>query len=101
MVRNYTTKTPELTMKTHTFRLGKYRIHLTGKIEGVCDTPNTDKTLDMIILDGNDFKALNSAIHEAMHAEGIHDKYLHDKDGYSDTDRITRFIWRLGYRKTQ
>lgn len=85
-------------MKTHTFRLGKYRILKTDKIEGVTDTPFNDDVLEMIILDGDDFKALNSALHEAMHAENIPNKYLHDKDGNSDTERISRFLWRLGYR---
>jgi hypothetical protein len=84
-------------VKTHTFRLGKYDIEEARRIDGVCDVPGEGH--GMLILDGNDFKALNSALHEAMHAEGIPDRYLHDSDGCSDTERLARFLWRLGYRK--
>ena len=85
-------------IKTHTFRFGKYQVAQASRIDGVCDTPNDD-TKGMVILDGNDFRSLNSALHEAMHAEGIPDEYIHDKEGFSDTERIARFLWRLGYRK--
>ena len=90
-------------IKTHTFRLGKYYIEFTDRIDGVTDTP--DETSwekcrhDMLLLNGGDLKALNSALHEAMHAEKIPDEYLHDKEGYSDTERIAKFLWRLGWRK--
>ena len=26
---------------------------------------------------------------------------IHSKDGYGDTLRLARFLWRLGYRKTK
>jgi len=89
-------------IRTHTFRLGTYDIEpIDGDIDGLCEVPNDpgDTSLLMMIRGGDDFRALNSALHEAMHAEGIPDKYLHDKDGYSDTERLARFLWRLGYRK--
>ena len=89
-----------MTIKTHTFRLGKYHIDQ-DKVEGLCDIPDKYNTLHMIIRDGNDFKALSSALHEAMHADGIPNRYVHTKEGYSDTERIARFLWRLGYRKTK
>ena len=86
-----------MTVKTHTFKLGKYYIDQSDPIYGLCDTPNNYKRLHMIILDGDDLMALSSALHEAMHAEGISDKYLHgDKDS---SENIARFLWRLGYRK--
>lgn len=84
-----------MAIKTHTFRLGRYRIEFCYRIDGVCDTPNDDdEDLTMLLLDGSDFKAFNSALHEAMHADGIDDKYLHDKEGYSDTERLAKFMWR-------
>ena len=85
-------------MKTHTFRHGTYSISECSKIEGVCDVPDED-SLAIIIIANNDFRSLNSALHEALHADGIPDKYLHDADGCSDTERVARFLWRLGYRR--
>jgi len=85
-------------MKTHTFRLGKYYID-EDRCEGYCEQPSSDNRLNMIIWKGNDYKALSSALHEALHAEGIPDKYLHKEDGTSDTERIARFLWRLGWRR--
>ena len=90
----------KMKVKTHTFRLGKYHIDI-DKCEGFCDVPDQYTRLHMIILKDNGIKGLASALHEAMHAEGIPDKYIHDKDGYSDTERLARFLWRLGYRKVR
>lgn len=88
-------------VRSHTFKLGKYVIEFTHGIEGVTDMPDgydDDDKYHMIILEGKSFRALHSAIHEAMHAEGIPSKYIHDKDGCA-TERIARFLWRLGWRK--
>ena len=90
-------------LKTHTFKLGKYHIQQTTGIFGMTDTPvvgtwKSDKH-QMMVHEGNSLTALESAIHEALHAEGIPDKYLHDKNGDTDTERIARFIWRLGWRR--
>jgi len=89
-------------VKTHSFRLGQYRINEGGPINGTCEVPapvKDDKYYDMHILEGRDVNALDTAIHEALHAEGIPDKYIHLKDGSSDTHRIALFLWRLGWRK--
>jgi len=85
-------------LKTHTFRLGKYYVEI-DKCEGFCDQPNSYHKLHIQILKNDGFKGLSSAIHEALHAEGIPDRFLHKEDGTSDTERIARFLWRLGYRK--
>jgi len=97
------TKIKHKPVKTHSFRLGKYRINLCSEIIGLCDIPDDGKNqvLDMHILTGNSIKALNSALHEALHAEGVSDKFLHDKEGYEDTDRLARFLWRLGWRNKE
>lgn len=81
-------------MKTHTFRLGRYHIEEANGLDGCCDVPGDDR-LDMIVLKGNTLKALNTAIHEAMHAEDVPEFFVH-----GDTpDRIARFLWRLGWRR--
>tara|TARA_Y100000310_G_scaffold155934_1_gene155375 strand:+ start:1432 stop:1710 length:279 start_codon:yes stop_codon:yes gene_type:complete len=89
-------------VKTHTFKLGRYHISFCCGIDGVCDVPDSKKWKDcrhdMIILEGGSYNALHSALHEAMHAEGIPDKYVHAEEGDS-VRRIARFLWRLGYRK--
>ena len=83
-------------MKTHTFNGRKYRIEQTGRIDGVTDVPcdEDDEQLTMLILDGDGLRSLHSAIHEAMHAHGIPDKYIHDKTGDFSTWDIARFIKR-------
>ena len=88
-------------VRTHTFALGKYDItQFKGYIDGVCDLPNDNtKRLGMMIPDGDDLNTLDATLHEALHASGVPDKYLHDKDGYSKTEPIARFLWRLGWRK--
>ena len=87
------------TVRTHTFRNGKYYIDQSDPIEGLCDMPNQYQRLHMTILKGEDITALSSTIHEAMHAENISDRYLHGDLDSSDT--IARFLWRLGWRRTK
>ena len=82
-------------MKTHTFRFGRYRVTVGAPYAGYCEVPSKSKILDMWIEEGNTLSALDTAIHEAMHAEGISDSYVHD----GSPDRIARFLWRLGWRK--
>jgi len=87
-------------IKTHSFRLGTYHVSI-DNCEGFCDTPDQYYNLRIQILDDDGYKGLSSALHESLHAEGIPDKYLHKGDGHSDTERIAKFLWRLGYRKTK
>ena len=88
------------TVRTHTFRNGKYYIDQ-DRVEGYCEIPDEDNKLHMIILPGDDLKTLASSLHEAMHANGIPNRYVHDKEGYCTTDTIARFLWRLGWRRTK
>jgi hypothetical protein len=89
-------------VRTHTFKLGKYHIHIGGPVMGCCDLPDDGKTvLHMHILDGNTLEALDVAIHEALHAMGIPDRHLHNSDGSSRTVAIARFLWRLGWRRAE
>ena len=85
-------------IKTHTFKLGKYYID-EDKCEGFCDLPDSYSRLHMHILKGTDKRSLTSAIHEAMHAEAIPSTLL---DGDRDAaENIAKFLWRLGWRRTQ
>ena len=87
-------------VKTATFRLGKYHIDQIGEpLEGMCDVPNGHNRLRMMIPDGQDLPSLSTIIHEAMHAEGIPDRYL-DGEFADASQRIAKFLWRLGWRRT-
>jgi len=84
-------------VRTHTFRYGVYRIEEALGADGVCDVPDNRlrKTLDMMIYQGNSLRALRTAIHESMHAEGVPDRFVHGLT----PDRIASFLWRLGWRR--
>ena len=85
-------------VKTHTFKLGKYIIW-DMHISGFCDEPKDDGKMYMLIEPGNSREALATAIHEAMHAQGIPAKYV---DGEEDlSENIARFLWRLGWRREE
>jgi len=49
----------------------------------------------MIIQSGGTLSALDTAVHEAMHAEGVPTTLVHG----GTPDRIARFLWRLGWRR--
>jgi hypothetical protein len=48
-------------VRTHTFRLGTYHIEQADGIDGCCDTPPWDYH-EMIIKEGDDFNALDTAL---------------------------------------
>ncbi len=85
-------------LKTHTFHYGKYRIHGCNGLNGCCDVPDSkdgqDQTLEMFILNGRTRRAFRNALHEALHAQGVPDQYLHDKDGFPSTHQVADFCWR-------
>jgi len=87
-------------VRTHTFKNGKYTIeHLDSKLDGLTELPEDSDTLYMMIQDGGNLNALHTAIHEAMHAEGLPKRYL---DGERDlTAEVARFLWRLGWRRAE
>ena len=92
-------------VRTHTFNDKLYKIEEVDRIDGVTDTDDIPDTLEMMILDGNDLRALHSAMHEGMEASGMCDKCLHDYEKRDSrlprTWDIARFLWRLGYRRTK
>jgi len=83
-----------LRVKNHTFNGNAYVIDVADAIEGVCDTLE-EGPLEMIILEGSDFRAFNSAVHEGLHAFGVPSEYLHKSDGTSKTEDYARFLWRM------
>jgi len=88
-------------MKTHTFKLGKFILDFVDRIDGITDTPDVkgEDNRYICIVESGGYRELSTVLHEAMHADGIPDCYLHKADDTSDTERIAKFIWRLGYRK--
>jgi len=89
-------------VKTHTFRLGKYNVCFSKDgWDGICEVPSEPKDkLEISVLEGNSQRVLRSQIHESLHAEGIPDKYLHDKE-WDVCDNVARFLWRLGWKNKQ
>ena len=84
-------------VKTHTFRLGKYKIDiLDSKLMGMCEIPSKNNDPWLYIPNDNDKKSLQTIIHEALHAEGVSDARVHDGCG----ERIADLLWRLGWRRT-
>jgi hypothetical protein len=91
-------------MKTHSFNGRKYKVELCEKLYGWCATKGELSENRIEIVDGDTLSALDTAIHEAMHACRIPVKYIDDnKVGFdrlnSKTMDIARFLWRLGWRK--
>jgi hypothetical protein len=83
-------------LKSHTFRGKKYAVEFVSRIDGVCDTDEDGDEYEMLIVDAKGLRGLDNALHEALHAAGIPSEYVHKKNGTID---ISRFLWRLGYRK--
>jgi hypothetical protein len=78
------------------FPTGVFKVEFAYRIDGVSDAPadSDEPGLSMTILEGNDFRAFNSALHEGLHAHGVPSRYIHDKRGYATTDDLARFLWR-------
>ncbi len=87
-----------MTVRTHTFNGRKYNIEMVDRIDGATDMPGDPDTFGMMILAGNDLKALHSALHEGLEAIGACDKCIHSyrEDGTAKTLDVAKFIKRLG-----
>jgi hypothetical protein len=86
-------------MKSARFPTGVFKIDFAWRIDGVSDAPADEKddeksSLEMTILEGDDFRAFHSALHEGLHAHGVPSKYIHDKVGCTSTDDLAKFLWR-------
>ncbi len=82
--------------QTATLNGRKYRIEVTGKLDGCCDQYGGYTLL--IAADLNTRKGLITAIHEALHACNWTAK--EDTVDKVSTD-IGRLLWNLGYRHGQ
>ena len=89
-------------VRTHTFNGRKYKIESVERINGVTDLPGDPKNFEMLVLEGNDLRALHSAIHEGLEGIGCCDKCIHEYNnkGLPKTWDVAKFLWRLGYRKS-
>jgi hypothetical protein len=83
-------------VRTHSFKLGRYFID-EDRCEGFCDVPTKYHQLHMHILKGKGIRSLISALHEAMHAEGVPATFL--DNGRDSAEHIAKFLWRLGWRR--
>ena len=85
-------------IRTHKFARGKYHIVEGDGWVGLCDIPDQYNTLRMEVLTGRSVKALACQIHEALHAEGCPNKFLHRKEG-DPCDNLARFLVRMGWER--
>ena len=95
-----------MAVKTHTFQGVTYLIDQVVFIDGVTDTDDpVREPMEMMILHGDNIRALHSALHEGMEAIGVCDKCVHGyeerDDGNPRTWDVARFLWRLGWRKAK
>ena len=91
-----------MTVRTHTFNGRKYKITQVDSIDGCTDVPGDPEELEMMILDGDDLRALHSVIHEGAEGSGMCDcihRYEIRNDGRAATWDIARLAWRLGWRR--
>lgn len=82
-------------MKSHTFRGLRYVINICT-LDGYCEVPGVAPRQLHIREDQTPRQFLESAIHEAMHAE---DKDIPEKVIDRRAKSMTRWLWRLGYRR--
>ena len=80
-------------MKTHKFRLGKY--HISEEIlEGCTDIPGDPPKLWLTAPPGDSYRAFAVHMHEALHANGCPDSYLHSDGGHDCNEQVARYMWR-------
>jgi hypothetical protein len=91
-------------VRTHTFNGRKYHIEQVVAIEGVTDVPGEPDVYDLMMLNSSDIKGLHSALHEGLEAVGCCD-CIHRYDDRTDDRPVTwdvaKFLWRLGWRRTE
>ncbi len=89
--------------RTATFNGRKYKIEEVERIDGVTDVPGEPDPYIMMILAGNDLKALHSSLHEGFEASGACDNCVHGygEKAYPKTWDVARFLWRRGWRRNK
>jgi len=85
-------------VRTHSFNGRRYKVELTGRLDGVCDQYNLDKRFLMIMAKPHTRNELITILHESLHAsnwaatEEVVDRVSME---------IGSLLWRLGYRRTE
>ena len=85
-------------IKHHNFRGKRFHIDIDSTVQGWCDTPE-DKKMPAIRIfkkTGNNRESLEIILHEALHA-CFPD--LPEGDIEPTALDISKFLWRLGFRK--
>ena len=84
-------------MRTHTFRGTRYQVETSKLITGFAEIPRAAAARTIYVAKNlPPLEHLETAIHEAMHAEDPDTlERVVERRGRS----IARFLWRLGYRR--
>lgn len=82
--------------KTHTFRGRKYQIYI-GGLDGYADVPGKGPWEIWLNTDRNGRQFLETAVHEAIHAE---DPKTPERVVDRRAKSMARWLWSLGYRRT-
>ena len=85
-------------IKQFTFGGNRYKISWARWIGGLTNAPDgspSEVGREMLLIDGNELRHFHALVHEALEAYGIPSKYLHDKEGDTKTEDISRFIWTV------
>lgn len=80
-----------MAIKTHKFKGKTFAIDFDNfkNIYGLTCQSDT-----LVIQSGVELKAIDSLLHEALHAMGIPDSYLHKDDGSTNTLDLSKFVQR-------
>ena len=85
-------------IKQFTFGGQKYKVGWTDWIGGFTNSPEgspAEMGREMCLIDGNTLKHFHALVHEALEAHGVPSEYLHDANGDTKTEDISRFIWTV------
>jgi len=85
-----------MAIKTHVFRGIRYLIHVEDKIDGWAEVPGYEPRSIYVDPELSPKQFLETAIHEAMHAE---DKDVSEQTIDRRAHSMHRWLWRLGYRR--
>ena len=89
------TTRPIRPIKTHTFRGRRYELVLLSEVDGFVEEPG--EPLSLVINDTvGPRDVLDTTIHEALHAT---EPRMSEKRVARIAVALSRFLWRLGYRR--
>ena len=83
-------------IKSHTFRGLRYLIHIDCKLDGWAEVPGVEQRGIYVDPELSPKLFLETAIHEALHAE---DKDITEAVINRRAKSLSRWLWRLGYRR--